>query len=125
LFTPQATLFGDLGDQLTTHFFSPNPAEGGLVVRATWQDSSDTSSIWARATGSVVVDPTAVAWLRLQAVGTRVGPNGGNTLATTTFVQRVNTVGGVAPSTGCDQLNDVGKKAFMPYTADYVFFNQN
>src|SRR5215813_5594714 len=24
LFTPQATLFGDAGDQLTTHFFSPN-----------------------------------------------------------------------------------------------------
>jgi hypothetical protein len=125
LFTPQATLFSDSGDQLTTHFFSPNPGEAGVVVRATWQHSADTSSVWAKATGSVVPDPTAVAWLRLQAVGTRVGPNGGTTLSKTTFVQRVNTVGGVAPNTGCDQLNDVGKKAFMPYTADYVFYTQN
>jgi hypothetical protein len=28
LFTPQATLFSDLEEQLTTHFFSPNPEEG-------------------------------------------------------------------------------------------------
>ena len=34
LFTPQATLFSDLDTQLTTHFFSPNPAEGGTVVYA-------------------------------------------------------------------------------------------
>src|ERR687890_609941 len=45
LFTPQATLFGELDEQLTTHFFSPNPAEAGLV-RATWQDSQDTSRVW-------------------------------------------------------------------------------
>src|SRR5688572_12279080 len=38
LFTPQATLFSDLGEQLITHFFSPNPSEpspnpfeGGIV----------------------------------------------------------------------------------------------
>ena len=33
------------GDQLITHFFSPNPAEGGVAIRATWQDSRDTSSL--------------------------------------------------------------------------------
>ena len=27
LFTPEAVLFDDEGEQLTTHFFSPNPAE--------------------------------------------------------------------------------------------------
>src|SRR6188472_1710144 len=120
LFTPQATLFGEVGDQLTTHFFSPNPDEGGIVVRATWQDSTDTSSIWAKATGAATVDPTAVAWVRLEVVGARKGPNGGDTLSRSTFVQRVNTKGGVAPPTGCDQLKDAGQKAFVPYTADYV-----
>ena len=65
LFTPQATLFGELDEQLTTHFFSPNPAEG-RVVRATWQDSQDTSTVWARATGSAVVDADAIPWVRLQ-----------------------------------------------------------
>jgi Protein of unknown function (DUF3455) len=41
LFTPQATLF-DEGKQLTTHYFSPNPVEGG-VIRAAWQHSKDSS----------------------------------------------------------------------------------
>ena len=121
LFTPQATLFSDLDEQLTTHFFSPNPSESG-VVRVTWEHSEDTSIVWARAIASVVVRPDAIPWLLLQKVGTQVGPTGGATLTATTFIQRVNTVGGLAPATGCDALRDVGHKRFVPYTADYVFF---
>jgi hypothetical protein len=123
LFTPQATLFNDQREQLTTHFFGPNPAEGA-IVRAEWQDSSDTSTVWARAIASVA-DPNAsgaIAWVLLQAVGTQVGPTGGNTLSDTTFVQRLNTVGGSAPATGCGVPTDIGHKAFVPYTADYVFY---
>ena len=41
---------------------------------------------------------------------------------TTTFIQRLNTSGGVMPSSGCALPTDVGKKAFMPYTADYFFY---
>jgi Protein of unknown function (DUF3455) len=37
-------------------------------------------------------------------------------------VQRINTGGGVAPSTGCSGAGDVGKQARVPYVADYVFF---
>jgi hypothetical protein len=125
LFTPEATLLGEQHEQLTTHFFSPNPAEGS-IVRATWEDSRDTSMVWARAIASSLdpsfVNQNAVAWVLLQRVGSAVGPTGGDTLARTTFVQRVNTVGGVAPPTGCDALPDVGHKAFVPYTADYVFY---
>ena len=47
---------------------------------------------------------------------------GGDTLTATTFIQRVNTSGGIAPSTGCTSSTDVGKQAFVPYTADYVFY---
>ena len=127
LFTPQATLFDDSFDQLITHFNSPNPDEGNgaVVVRATWQSSTDSSRFWAKATGAVTVDPTAIAWVRLQVVGTRRGPTGGDELSESTFVQRVNTKGGLAPTTGCDQLTDVGGKAFVPYTADYVFYRSN
>jgi len=39
-----------------------------------------------------------------------------------TFVQRVNTVGGLAPSIGCNSPTDIGHTAFVPYEADYVFF---
>ena len=126
LFTPQATLFSDEKDQLTTHFFSPNPDEPGVVVRATWQDSRDTSAVWAAAVASVP-DPTgsgAIAWVKLQTAGTEPGPNGGSTLTVTTFIQRVNTVGGSAPATGCTTPTDIGRKAFIPYTADYVFFKK-
>ena len=47
LFTPQATLFDDDDKEVTTHYFSPNPFEGG-TIRATWQHSRDTSTVWAR-----------------------------------------------------------------------------
>ncbi|PYO53911.1 MAG: hypothetical protein DMD84_04275, partial [Candidatus Rokuibacteriota bacterium] len=38
-----------------------------------------------------------------------------------TSVQRVNTVGGVAPKAGCSQAA-VGTPARINYTADYYFF---
>ncbi|PYO50028.1 MAG: hypothetical protein DMD84_16720, partial [Candidatus Rokuibacteriota bacterium] len=48
-------------------------------------------------------------------------PTGGDTLSATTFIQRLNTAGGVAPSTGCTLSTDVGKMALVPYTAEYFF----
>ena len=124
LFTPQATLFNDQHEQLITHFFSPNPDEDGIVVRVTWEDSADSSIVWAKAVASASVTATAVPWLKLQAVGSRVGPTGGKTLSRTTFIQRVNTEGGLAPTTDCDTPTDIGRKAFVPYTADYFFYKQ-
>jgi len=121
LFTPEATLFDDEGGQLITHFSSPNPDED-RVVRVSWQDSRDTSTIWARATAAATVDSNAIPWVLLQVVGAQVGPTGGETLTGTTFLQRLNTKGGLAPATGCDVLSDVGHKAFVPYTADYFFY---
>jgi hypothetical protein len=125
LFGPQATLFSDDDGQVITHFLSPNPDEGG-TPRATWQHSKDTSSVWAFAiaisSDSAFVAPGAIPWLKLQVVGAEDGPTGGDRLSETTFIQRLNTSGGVAPSTGCSVAADVGKKAFVPYTADYFFY---
>ena len=136
LFTPEATLFTDNPNnpkQLITHFFSPNPEETNTdpltsfhPIRATWQDSKDSSSVWARtlvAGDAVVIDESAVAWLKLTVVGTREGPTGGDTLTAATFIQRVNIVGGIAPRADtCDSPQEVGKQAFSPYTADYIFY---
>lgn len=68
--------------------------------------------------------PGAIPWLLLNMkdTGTQEGPTGGRKLTRTTFIQRVNTVGGVAPSTGCAQSSDVGSRAFVPYKADYFFY---
>jgi hypothetical protein len=40
----------------------------------------------------------------------------------TSFIQRLNTVGGLAPSTGCDSPSNLGNLAFVPYQADYFFY---
>jgi hypothetical protein len=140
LFTPQATLFDDDFTQLTTHFFSPNPQEvntdpttvGDRAIRATWQESRDGSAVWAKvddpkkqaSTDPHFVADGAVAWLLLTRVGGQFGPTGGDRLANTTFVQRLNTRGGVPPSTGCASATDVGNQAFVHYTADYFFYNK-
>src|SRR5262245_37727930 len=126
LFTPQATLFNDLREQVTTHFFSPNPFEGD-VVRATWQHSQDTSSVWGKVIGTSsnpkFVTPGAIPWLLVEVVGAQAGPTGGAKLTGTTFIQRVNTVGGAAPSTGCSGPADIGNRRFVPYTSDYIFYS--
>lgn len=127
LFTPQADLYKNKVKQVTTHFFSPNPAEGG-TIRPTWLESQDSSMVWARVLpGNASADPAyvaagAVPWVLLTVVGTQDGPIGDGTLAQTTFIQRLNTTGGVAPSTGCSSAADIGAQAFVPYTADYFFY---
>ena len=127
LFGPQATLFNaDLG-QIITHFISPNPEENG-TLRATWQHSRDTSSVWAFATPATTstdpnyVAPGAIPWLLLRVVGKQEGPDGGDKLTETAFIHRVNTAGGIAPATGCAATTDVGKRAFVPYETDYIFY---
>ncbi|MBL8294742.1 MAG: DUF3455 domain-containing protein [Bryobacterales bacterium] len=128
---PQATLFvttpwvrGEIRWQVATHFLSSNPAEGG-TARPTWQSSFDTSTVWGKAIADSN-DPRYVAagsipWLLVQAAGYQAGTGGGSALSQTTFIQRVNTSGGVAPSTGCDE-SAYGKVALVPYTTDYFLY---
>jgi uncharacterized protein DUF3455 len=128
LTTPEAVLFDNPGRRVVNHFFSPNPVEGG-TIRATWQSTRDSSVFWGKMTASATfqtdpdfVAPDAIAWLTLGRAGVLDGVGGGTTLSVATFVQRVNTVGGLAPSTGCNTSDDIGHKAFVPYEADYVFY---
>lgn len=121
LFTPQATLFNDDMEEIMTHYFGPNPDEGG-TIRAAWQHSQDTSTVWGQvmpgnsSTDSRYVAPGAIAWLLVTIVGDQAGPTGGDKLTQTTYIQRVNTSGGVAPSTGCSSASNIGSQAFVPYT---------
>ncbi|HEX6035751.1 MAG TPA: DUF3455 domain-containing protein, partial [Anaerolineales bacterium] len=139
LFTPEATLFDDEGEQIITHFFSPNPDEPNTnpkvvsdnLIRAAWQDSRDTSTVWAKlakpehsSTDSDFVAHNSIAWLKLTTAGVEDGPTGGDRLSNTSFIQRLNTRGGLAPSTGCASLADVGTTAFVPYRADYFFYKE-
>ena len=123
---PQATLFADNGRQSMTHFLSINPIDN--LPRATWQHSRDTSSAWAKLSAAssdpAFVAPGAIPWFKLEVVGTQDGPTGGDRLSETTFIQRINTVGGMAPSTGCAVSTDIGKRTFVYYEADYIFYKQ-
>jgi hypothetical protein len=144
LFTPQATLFNDDSKQLITHYFSPSPSETNTnpavvapgAIRVTWQHR-DTSIVFGRvrpadptvpgdigdsSTDEAFVAKGAVAWLKVTATATQEGPTGGDTLTKTTFIQRLNTSGGLAPTTGCSTPTDVGHQAFVPYKADYFFY---
>jgi hypothetical protein len=124
-FGPQATLFADNERQIITHFLSPNPEEGG-TLRATWQHSQDTSRVWAlsiaASTDPAFVAPGAIPWLLLRVVGEQPGRTSPGRLATTVFIHRVNTTGGVIPATGCSVAADVGRRSLVPYTADYFFY---
>ena len=116
-FGPQATLFNEHDKQIITYFLSPNPFENG-TPRVTWQDSEDTSKVWGMTIASVVVEPGAIPWLLVEVVGAQDGPTGGDELLETTFIQRLNTAGGVAPTTPCT----VGMMALVPYSAEYFFY---
>ncbi len=122
---PQATLFDERDDQVTTHYLSLNPQEPG-VARAAWRHSTDTSTVWAKSvatsTDAPWVTPGAIPWLKLQVVGAQLGPDGGRKLAVAKYIQRVNTVGGMPATAECASTSDIGKRVFVPYSTDYVFY---
>jgi hypothetical protein len=131
LTTPEAVLFDNPGRRIINHFFSPNPVEGG-TIRATWQSTRNSSAFWGKLDHFATFDsdpdfvaPDAIAWLLLSRAGVLEGSGNGDDLAVATFVQRVNTVGGLAPSTGCNSPDDLRKIAIVPYEADYVFFRKS
>src|SRR5215813_14424327 len=133
---PEATLFVDVFGkpfQIITHFasidenpndFAPKPVP--LGGNATWQSSFDTSKVWAVKVGSITAgtdsscpNTGSIDCLLLQSIGNQEGPTGGKLLAKATFVQRLNTRGGSAPTTACT----VGQTQLQGYEADYVFFH--
>ena len=104
---PEATLFSDLFGQqfqIITHFQSINEdPKAGVTVplsgNVTWQGSLDSSRVWAVKIDGIDPDPSiascpntgSIQCLKLQSVGNKKGPTGGNLLAKATFIQRLNT----------------------------------
>lgn len=139
---PEATLFQSVFGvdfQIITHFLSPdtNPNQSAPnplpFGSATWQSSLDSSKVWAQVLHSNAIpagsDPScpnagSIACLLLESIGSEQGPTGGNFLSKTTFIQRLNTNGGSAPTDGCFTSSDVGNQRLVPYAADYVFFRK-
>ena len=97
--------------------FPNENAEGAVGIHyagPTWESLSG-SKVVASVVDRCTPDPTAIPWLKLKAVYTE-GPG---MFERVTFIQRVNTVGGIAPA---EPGTVVGQIARVPYTTDYVFY---
>jgi hypothetical protein len=110
LVAPRANLYGDNGKLIATHFAGPS-----------WRAQDGSTVVGRRDAPPVTVDATAIPWLRLAAASTSAGDDG-DRLAHTTYVQRINTVGGLAPAAGACNAATAGSVQEIPYTADYYFW---
>jgi hypothetical protein len=103
---PEADLFDARGNRIGRHHAGPHwEATDGSKILGTVKERAD----------APVAD--AIPWLLLAAKS--VGSEG--SFSKITSVQRVNTVGGVAPKAGCSRAA-AGAPARINYTADYYFF---
>jgi Protein of unknown function (DUF3455) len=109
---PVATLYKTTGKPkpIGTHFRNP------VTTRPVWQ-LKDGRSVEAAAIVTVAAGTGNIPWLLLQAAVTTAGADG-DRLTSTTFIQRLNTVGGVAPPLPCTPNATMR----VPYTADYFFW---
>jgi hypothetical protein len=103
---PEADLFDARGSRIGRHYAGPH-----------WE-STDGSKILGTVKERIDAPvANAIPWLLLAVRS--VGPEG--SFSKVTSIQRVNTVGGVAPNAGCSQAT-AGTPARINYTADYYFF---
>jgi len=103
---PDAALWNEQGERIGKHYAGP-----------TWEatdGSKVTGQVQERANAPV---GGAVPWLLLKAKSAQ----GTGTFERVTYIQRVNTIGGVAPSVGCDKEH-AGAQAAIEYEADYYFY---
>jgi len=105
---PMATLYADpnYASRVGIHYAGP-----------TWESNSG-SRVVAKRVDGCTPDTTAIPWLLLQSVST----SGPGVFAPVTYIQRVNTTGGVSPATSG---SSVGEEVEVPYTAEYFFYRDD
>jgi hypothetical protein len=103
---PAAKLLDATDSQVGTHGEGPS-----------WT-SNDGSSVWGRKIAQADAPQVdAIPWLLLQATTHR----GNGVFSQVEYIQRVNTIQGRAPGSGCDAGN-VGAEVSADYSADYYFY---
>jgi hypothetical protein len=102
---PVASLFSDhnFRGQVGTHYGGP-----------TWEGNNG-GKVVARRVSGCTPDASAIPWLLLEATSN----DGVGIFSRVTFIQRVNTVGGLAPAAPGAFVNEERK---VPYTTEYVFY---
>ena len=103
---PRAELLGPDGVPIGSHFAGP-----------TWE-GKDGSRVIGKAIASVSSpDTNSIPWLLISAVN----HEGEGVMAEITAIQRLNTKGGKAPSSGCD-VTHLQAESSVRYEADYYFY---
>ena len=105
---PRANLYDDNGKLIISHFAGPS-----------WQ-AKDGSKAVGTVVDKVTIDSTAIPWVLLSAK-TTPGPDG-DRLVDTTFIQRLDTTGGLTPPAADCNAATAGTVVEVPYTAEYVFW---
>jgi len=104
---PEANLYADdrFRFKIGTHYAGP-----------TWEANNGGKVIAARVNGCSP-DPESIAWLLLESVDN----DGPGVFGKTSYIQRINTVSGLAPKRAG---TFVGEEVRMPYTTDYLFYTE-
>jgi hypothetical protein len=89
-------------------------AMGRYYAGPTWE-AADGSKITGKQVGVAPASAGNIAFQLVKAEG------GTGAMKEVTYIQRVNTKGGVAPAEACD-ASMKGAKKTVPYSADYVFY---
>src|SRR6266480_3234627 len=103
---PEAVLFeaDDRDDAVGLHYAGP-----------TWEHKDGSKVVGTVLQRSPSPDANAIPWLLLQAAS----HEGCGKFSRVAYIQRVNTTGGTAPTTGGDAMH---LEARVPYTAEYYFY---
>jgi len=108
---PEAVLFDADGNIVGIHYAYAGPTRPG------WESNSGSLVVGAALTNAPSPNPNSVPLLLVDAISV----NGPGVLAPTTYIQRVNTVGGRAPAI---PGTSTGQEARMAYTAEYYFYRE-
>lgn len=103
---PEAELYDKAGRKIGSHYAGP-----------TWESNDGSKVIGEVRSRDNGPDASAIPWLLLSAKSTV----GTGILGQTRSIQRVNTIGGIAPADVCSQAQ-AGQVARVNYKATYYFF---
>ena len=103
---PDAKLFDAQGHVVGNHYSGPvwEYKEGSRVV--------------GQVINKIDIDPdSSISWLLVKVIAHK----GKGLFSEVSFINRINTHGGLPPQSGCDS-NHLGSEKRVPYTADYIFY---
>jgi hypothetical protein len=103
---PVAELWDERGEKVGTHYAGP-----------TWEGNDGSKVVGEVVERAHAPDPSAIPWLLLRAKSNA----GAGNFTPITYVQRLETVGGIAPSDGCDG-SAANAERDVEYAATYVFY---